>query len=91
MLVGVRGFEPPASTSRTWRASQAALHPDGAGNEPIGTRLFPLTAKPAFGGHSLPCMVYSDLERNSGGNDETANGAKVWSRCIGGRLTGWLR
>src|SRR5689334_1161739 len=26
-LVGVRGFEPPASTSRTWRANQAALHP----------------------------------------------------------------
>ena len=22
------GFEPPASTSRTWRANQAALHPD---------------------------------------------------------------
>ena len=29
-LVGVRGFEPPASTSRTWRANQAALHPVSA-------------------------------------------------------------
>ena len=28
--VGVRGFEPPASTSRTWRANQAALHPVAA-------------------------------------------------------------
>ena len=31
--IGVRGFEPPASTSRTWRANQAALHPV-AGSEP---------------------------------------------------------
>ena len=29
--VGVRGFEPPASTSRTWRANQAALHPVAVG------------------------------------------------------------
>ncbi len=33
-MVGVRGFEPPASTSRTWRANQAALHPV-AGEQPI--------------------------------------------------------
>ena len=33
LLVGVRGFEPPASTSRTWRANQAALHPV-AGRKP---------------------------------------------------------
>ena len=30
-LVGVRGFEPPASSSRTKRASQAALHPEKVG------------------------------------------------------------
>ena len=30
-MVGVRGFEPPASTSRTWRASQTALHPHAQG------------------------------------------------------------
>ena len=34
LSVGVRGFEPPASTSRTWRANQAALHPVAA-CEPI--------------------------------------------------------
>src|SRR5579863_990264 len=28
-MVGARGFEPPASWSRTRRASQAALRPDG--------------------------------------------------------------
>ena len=27
VLVGVRGFEPPASSSRTTRANRAALHP----------------------------------------------------------------
>jgi predicted TIM-barrel enzyme len=27
-MVGVRGFEPPASSSRTKRANRAALHPD---------------------------------------------------------------
>ena len=27
-LVGMAGFEPATSTSRTWRASQAALHPE---------------------------------------------------------------
>jgi hypothetical protein len=26
-LVGLEGFEPSASTSRTWRANQAALQP----------------------------------------------------------------
>ncbi len=26
-MVGVRGFEPPTSASRTRRANQAALHP----------------------------------------------------------------
>jgi site-specific DNA recombinase len=29
-MVGVRGFEPPTSTSRTWHANQAALHPESA-------------------------------------------------------------
>ena len=28
MIIGVRGFEPPASPSRTVRSSQAELHPD---------------------------------------------------------------
>ncbi len=27
-FVGVRGFEPPASSSRTTRANRAALHPE---------------------------------------------------------------
>ena len=27
-MVGVRGFEPPASASRTQRSSQAEPHPD---------------------------------------------------------------
>ena len=26
--VGVRGFEPPTATSRTWRANRATLHPE---------------------------------------------------------------
>ena len=43
--VGVRGFEPPASTSRTWRANQAALHPVAAGQaippERLPNRLIP--------------------------------------------------
>lgn len=30
IMVGVRGFEPPASTSRTLRSNQAELHPDAA-------------------------------------------------------------
>jgi hypothetical protein len=29
MMVGASGFEPPTSTSRTWRADQTALRPDG--------------------------------------------------------------
>ena len=90
MLVGVRGFEPPASTSRTWRASQAALHPDGAGNEPIGTRQFPLTAQPAFGDHCPPGLVYSDLKRNNGGKYETTHGAKVRSRSSVSQPLGWV-
>ncbi len=28
VVVGVRGFEPPASSSRTTRANRAALHPE---------------------------------------------------------------
>ncbi len=28
LLVGVRGFEPPTPTSRTWCANRAALHPE---------------------------------------------------------------
>ena len=40
--VGVRGFEPPASTSRTWRANQAALHPVAA-DEPTRRRTAPET------------------------------------------------
>jgi hypothetical protein len=28
MLVGVGRFELPTSTSRTWRANQATLHPE---------------------------------------------------------------
>ena len=51
-LVGVRGFEPPASTSRTWRASQAALHPDGARKEPIGNGWLPLITYSGFGSRS---------------------------------------
>ena len=31
LKVGVRGFEPPTSSSRTKRASQAALHPEKVG------------------------------------------------------------
>jgi hypothetical protein len=42
-VVGVRGFEPPASTSRTWRANQAALHPVAA-EEPI--RRWPVLPRP---------------------------------------------
>src|SRR5580765_5750347 len=33
MLVGVRGLEPPASTSRTWRASQLRYTPKFSLNE----------------------------------------------------------
>ena len=40
-LVGVRGFEPPASTSRTWRANQAALHPVAAGHAIQRLRVLP--------------------------------------------------
>ncbi len=44
-VVGVRGFEPPASTSRTWRANQAALHPV-AGNDATPRRRVLPRAKP---------------------------------------------
>ncbi len=33
-MVGARGFEPPASWSRTRRASQAALRPDRGHSSP---------------------------------------------------------
>jgi site-specific DNA recombinase len=50
-LVGVRGFEPPASTSRTWRANQAALHPVAA-SEPTRWSLLPSRAlRPPGGWH----------------------------------------
>ena len=87
-LVGVRGFEPPASTSRTWRASQAALHPDGAGKEPIGTRQFPLTAQPAFGDRCLPGFVYCELKWNKGAEGETAFFAMVQCRGFGPGVAG---
>ncbi len=35
-MVGVRGFEPPASSSRTTRANRAALHPDRPTRVPFG-------------------------------------------------------
>lgn len=37
-LVGMGRFELPASTSRTWRANQAALHPDDASWSLAGAR-----------------------------------------------------
>lgn len=49
-LVGVRGFEPPASTSRTWRANQAALHPVAAahatGRSPLPITRFRVGRRP---------------------------------------------
>src|SRR4051794_32778785 len=49
--VGVGRFELPASTSRTWRANQAALHPVGAtGNLSCRDRLFLGRFVDGFGG-----------------------------------------
>ena len=57
--VGVRGFEPPASTSRTWHANQAALHPVAAGTLPGRC-----SARPAIGRLAL---VSARWERAPGG------------------------
>ncbi len=46
-VVGVRGFEPPASTSRTWRANQAALHPVAARHAIQRWRVLPPANSPA--------------------------------------------
>ena len=45
VLVGARGFEPPASASRTLRANQAALRPDSA----------------IIGGFNLYCKLVGEL------------------------------
>lgn len=44
-MVGVAGFEPTASTSRTWRANRTALHPDISHKNNENWAIFSLLAK----------------------------------------------
>ena len=89
--VGVRGFEPPASTSRTWRANQAALHPVAA-DEPTGgapdpsKRIDPSTLVPgqtrATDSHGAP---YSDGRAATGTGRGRRRRPRPGRRCRGSR------
>ena len=61
LMVGVTGFEPATSSSRTKRASQAALHPDRR-----VWNLFTESGWSAQEGNLGPLRAVSELERPGG-------------------------